>query len=395
MSTNLPLIWQAPTWPAMHYEPIPVTGELARAHRAQGVVEGKLAGLGFEQRLELAAEAWSQDAVATAAIEGERIDLISVRSSVGRRLGVGNKIGPAAPRSVEGLLDAMDDAVRERDAALTHERMYAWQAALFPTGYSGMSKIVVGAYRRHAEPMQIISGRVGRETIHYEAPPSERVPDEMDNFVAWFNAETEHDSLVKAALAHLWFESIHPFEDGNGRIGRVLIDLVLARDSGEVGRLIPISQRLLDNRDEYYAQLERAQHGELDVTEWVLWFVTQVRVASEQASVAIDTALAKAMFWTNHRDNVLTARQRKVVNLLLDAGPGGFEGGMSTKKYESIAGTSRATASRELIELEEMGLVCRVGAGRSTRYYLNIVGWGPADPVRAAQDGPAQGEDRS
>lgn len=310
----------------MHYDVVRVGGELARAHRAQGIIEGMLASLGFEQRLELAAEAWSQDAVATAAIEGERVDLAAVRSSVARRLGVGNQDGPNAPRSVEGLLDIMDDAVRQREAPLTHERLYAWQAALFPTGYSGMTEILVGAYREHAEPMQIVSGHIGRERVHYEAPPSERVAAEMQTFIEWFNATTEHDTLVKAALAHLWFETIHPFEDGNGRIGRVLIDLVLARDSGEVSRLIRTSQRLLDKRRDYYAQLERAQHSQLDVTEWVLWFVEQVRVSCEEASSAVDASLAKAMFWMNHQDKVLTPRQRKVVNLLLDAGPNGFEG---------------------------------------------------------------------
>ncbi|MGF6770142.1 Fic family protein [Paraburkholderia sp. GAS199] len=376
-------IWQTPTWPGMHYDAISVGTELARAHRAQGVVEGKLTSIGFEQRLELAAEAWSQEAVATAAIEGERIDLTAVRSSVARRLGVGNQEGPNAPRSVEGLLDIMDDAVLQRDAPLTHERLCAWQAALFPTGYSGMSRILVGAYREHAEPMQIVSGHVGRERVHYEAPSSARVPSEMQVFLEWFNAITEHDSLVKAALAHLWFETIHPFEDGNGRIGRVIVDLVLARESGEVSRLIRTSQRLLERRNDYYQQLERAQHGQLDVTEWVLWFVEQVRVSCEEASVAVDAALAKAVFWTSHQDKALTTRQRKVVNLLLDAGPKGFEGGMSTRKYESIGSTSRATASRELIELEEMGLLGKVGAGRSTRYYLNIPGWGPADVVVA------------
>ncbi|WP_267929297.1 Fic family protein [Paraburkholderia sp. ZP32-5] len=383
MSTVAPLIWQASTWPGMHYDLVRVGSELARAHRAQGIVEGKLAGLGFEQRLELAAEAWSQNAVATAAIEGERIDLTAVRSSVARRLGVGNQDGPSAPRSVEGLLDSMDDAVLKRDAPLTDERLCAWQAALFPTGYSGMVKILVGAYREHAEPMQIISGSVGRERVHYEAPSSARVPAEMQTFLEWFNAKTEHDSLVKAALAHLWFETIHPFEDGNGRIGRLLIDLVLARDSGEVSRLIRISQRLLDKRHSYYEQLERAQHGGLDVTEWVLWFVEQVRVSCDEASGVVDASLDKAMFWASHRDKVLTTRQRKVVNLLLDAGPEGFEGGMSTRKYESIGGTSRATASRELVELEDMGLLVKLGAGRSTRYYLNIRGWGPPDSALA------------
>ncbi|MFM0647365.1 Fic family protein [Paraburkholderia bryophila] len=390
MSPTQSLIWQAPTWPGMHYDVIQVGAELARAHRAQGVVEGKLAGLGFEQRLELAAEAWSQDAVATAAIEGERINLTAVRSSVARRLGVGNQDGANAPRSVEGLLDIMDDAVLQRAAPLSHERLCAWQAALFPTGYSGMTKILVGAYREHAEPMQVVSGGFGRERVHYEAPSSAHVPAEMQQFLDWFNATTEHDSLVKAALAHLWFETIHPFEDGNGRVGRVLIDLVLARENGEISRLIRTSQRLLDKRRDYYEQLERAQHGDLDVTAWVLWFVEQVRVSCEEASGVMDAALATALFWMNHQDKVLTTRQRKVVKLLLDAGPHGFDGGMNTRKYESVGGTSRATASRELIELEDMGILGRVGAGRSTRYYLTIPGWGPADATSSTTPPPPE-----
>jgi Fic family protein len=370
----------------MHYDAVRVSAELALARRAQGIVEGKLAGIGFEQRLKLAAEAWSQDAVATAAIEGERVDLAAVRSSVARRLGVGNGEGPHAPRNIEGLLDIMDDAVANRETPLTHERLCAWQAALFPTGYSGMVKILVGAYREHAEPMQIVSGRVGRMKVHYEAPPSARIPADMETFIDWFNARTPHDALVKAALAHLWFETIHPFEDGNGRLGRVLVDLVLAHDSGEVSRLIRTSQRLLHQRNNYYEQLERAQHGGLDVTEWVLWFVAQVRISCEEASGTVDAALGKASFWMRHQDKKLNSRQRKVVNLLLDAGPDGFEGGMSTRKYESIGATSRATASRELIELEAAGVLRKIGAGRSTRYYLEIPGWGPA-PTDAPDDG--------
>lgn len=377
MTTDATYVWQQPGWPGLHYDPVRVGESLARARRPQGVVEGKLAVLGFEQLLELAAEAWSQEALATAAIEGERLDLAAVRSSVARRLGVGRQDGPVAPRNVEGLLDIMDDAVTRCGEALTHERLYAWQAALFPTGYSGIVKIRVGGYREHEEPMQIVSGRLGRERVHYEAPPSDQVAQEMERLLAWFNAGVEPDLLVRAALAHLWFETIHPFEDGNGRVGRALVDLVLARDSGEASRLFRTSQRLLDQRNDYYSQLERAQHGSLDVTEWVCWFVDQMRAACDVASIVIDGTLVKARFWLDHRDKALNERQRKVMNLLLDAGPGGFEGGMSTKKYESVAATSRATASRELLELEALDLLEQVGAGRSTRYYVKLPGWVP------------------
>lgn len=377
MNASPQYIWQQVGWPSLQYDLVQVGESLTKARRAQGIVEGKLAVLGFEQKLELAAEAWSQEALATAAIEGERLDLAAVRSSVARRLGVGQQSGPNAPRNVEGLLDIMDDAVTRCNDALSHERLYAWQAALFPTGYSGMVKIAVGSYREHAEPMQIVSGKVGREQVHYEAPPSGRVSEEMERLLEWFNNGVESDSLVCAALAHLWFETIHPFEDGNGRVGRVIVDLVLARDSGETSRLFRTSQRLLDHRDDYYNQLERAQHGGLDVTDWVCWFVDQMQAACEAASRVIDDTLVKARFWIEHSDKVLNERQRKVMNILLNAGAGGFEGGMSTKKYESIASTSRATASRELLELEAMDLLEQVGAGRSTRYYVKLPGWVP------------------
>lgn len=378
MSTDPLYLWQQPDWPKLSYDPVRVADAVNKARRAQGVVEGKLAVLGFEQQQALAAEAWSQEAMATAAIEGERLDLAAVRSSVARRLGVGDQNGPQAPRNVEGLLDIMDDAVSHCDQPLTHERLHAWQAALFPTGYSGMSKILVGAYRAHAEPMQIVSGRMGREKVHYEAPPSAQVPDEMGRLLAWFQrAEAEHDRLVTAALLHLHFETVHPFEDGNGRVGRALVDLVLARDSGEVSRLFRTSGRLLDRRKDYYAQLEKAQHGSVDVSDWVCWFVEQMQAACEAASQVVDDTLVKARFWLEHQAKPLNERQRKVMNLLLDAGPGGFEGGMSTKKYESIAATSRATASRELIDLEAMGMLGRVGGGRSTRYYPKLQGWEP------------------
>ena len=370
-------IWQQPGWPALCYDSVRVGAEVALARRTQGVVEGKLAALGFEQRQQLAAEAWTQEAMATAAIEGERLDLQAVRSSVARRLGVADLNGAHAPRHIDGLLDIMDDAVSQACAPLTHERLQAWQAALFPTGFSGMRPILVGAYRQHAEPMQIVSGRPGHETVHYEAPPSAAVPPDMAQLLAWLEACAEPEHLIASALAHLWFETIHPFEDGNGRVGRVLIDLVLARDAGEASRLIRISQQLLDQREAYYTALAQAQHGTLDVTDWVVWFVAQVRLACEQASTVVDLSLTKARFWSEHRDQHLSARQRKVVNTLLDAGPGGFAGGMSTQKYESLAATSRATASRELIELEALGLLGTAGAGRSTRYYIKLAGWEP------------------
>lgn len=370
------LLWQQPGWPALHCDALKATAAAALARRAQGVVDGKLAAIGLEQRQEIAAETWTQEALSTAAIEGEQLNLEAVRSSVARRLGVNQSASTHTPRHVDGLLDVMDDSVTRAPDPLTHERLMAWQAALFPTGFSGMSRVLVGAYRTHAEPMQIVSGRLGRETVHCEAPPSAEVRREMDQFLAWLNSPAEPDGLIKAALAHLWFETIHPFEDGNGRLGRAIVDLVLARDAGKPSRVLRISQQLLVKRSDYYDQLQRAQHASLDVTDWVVWFVEQVCAAFEAASAVIDLSLTKAMFWNVHRDQDLNPRQRKAINTMLGAGPNGFAGGLSTRKYENLTGAARATASRDLIQLAKLGLLVPSGAGRSTRYHLSIDGWG-------------------
>ena len=370
-------IWQQPGWPKLSYDRVPISAAVNAARRVQGFVGGRLSAIGLQERKQLAAESWTQEAVATAAIEGERLDLEAVRSSVCRRLGVKGARAARAPRNVEGLLDIMEDAVGNAGAALTDARLQNWQQALFPSGFSGRNPVLVNAYRDHREPMQIVSGPLGREKVHYEAPSSKVVPAEMKRFLKWFNEGKESDSLVCAALAHLWFETIHPFEDGNGRVGRAIVDLTLARDLGDTSRTIRISQQLRDNGDAYYDQLQLAQRGALDVTAWVLWFVSQVRAACEKAVSVVDQSLAKARFWTTHSDKDLNGRQRKIVNALLDAGPGGFQGGMNTRKYEAMASTSRATASRELIELAGLGMLRMVGAGRSTRYYIELDGWVP------------------
>lgn len=371
---SLKYIWQLRGWPRLSFDEDHLAEEVALARRAQGVVEGKLAALGAPQRQNLAAEAWAQEAMATAAIEGEQLDLLAVRSSIAQRLGASAFKGPAVPRHVDGLLSIMDDAVVKAQEPLTHERLQAWQAALFPTGFSGMRPVKTGAYR--TEAIQIVSGPTGKETVHYEAPPASEVPAQMQAFLDWFNA-SQQNSLVQAALSHVWFETIHPMDDGNGRVGRNIVDMCLARDAGEASRLVRISQRLLDQREAYYNELGRAQHGGLDVTPWMVWFVRQVRIAWDAAGAVVDTSLEKAMFWAAHAGAPLNARQKKAVNALLDQGSGGFEGGMSTRKYVSLTGTSRPTASRELIELNALGVLKQVGAGRSTRYYINLRGWWP------------------
>ena len=238
-------IWAEPDWPALRFDGQRVAQHVAEARRAQGVAEGKASALGLLARQNILADAWSQDALATAAIEGERLNLPAVRSSVARRLGTLNHPMLRTPRSVEGLLDMMDDAVLRASEPLTDARLHRWQAALFPQGTSGLHDVRTGAYRDHEEPMRIVSGRLGNEVVHYEAPPSSVVAAEMARFLNWFNAPSQTDAIVRAAVTHLWFEALHPFEDGNGRVGRALIDLVLAQDAGESSRLFRIAQRLL------------------------------------------------------------------------------------------------------------------------------------------------------
>ena len=367
MTQDSTYIWKQPGWPAFHYDPGAVGAALASARRAQGTVEGKLAALGFEQRLELAAEAWSQEAVATAAIEGERLDLAAVRSSVARRLGVGKQDGPNAPRNVEGLLDIMDDAVTRCADEMTDERLHAWQAALFPTGYSGMTKVLTGGYREHAEPMQIVSGRAGREQVHYEAPPSARVPEEMGQLLRWFNASTEPDTLVRTALTHLWFETIHPFEDGNGRIARAIADLALARSEQSDQRFYSMSAQIRIERSGYFHILEWSQKGTLDITSWLRWFLDCLGHAIESAQSALNGVVHRTRFCDAIQDFALNERQRSMLNRLLD----GFTGKLTTTKWAALAKCSQDTALRDILPLVERGILARgEGGGRSTSYEL-------------------------
>lgn len=291
-----------------------------------------------------------------------------------RKLGIA---GPGAPgasaRHVDGLVDVMDDATRHFGKKLTHARLRDWQAALFPSGRSGLARIEVGQYRTHTDPMQIVSGHQGRERVHYVAPPSSQVQTEMTKLLAWFNGSAPGggiavDGLVRAGLAHLWFETIHPFEDGNGRVGRALADMALAQDANAPVRLYSLSRRLHENRTQYYDALNAAQCGALDVTDWVVWFVTQFEAACQQSAVIVRAAVDKAHFW--RRAPAMNERQRKVVQKLLDAGHGGFAGGMSAEKYVNITGTSKATATRDLADLAERGVLTVSGQGRGTRYAL-------------------------
>lgn len=368
---SLKYIWAQPGWPDFLVRTEALAEPLGRARLAQGTVLGLAHALGLESHPEIVHEIWVAEALATAGIEGERLNLDAVRSSVMRKLGI-PKTG-ASTRHVDGLVDVMDDATRNFNNELTHARLCDWQAALFPSGRSGLAHIETGTYRTHADPMQIVSGRQGREKVHYEAPPSGHVYTEMTRFLAWFSSSAPGgtivvDGLVRAALAHLWFETIHPFEDGNGRLGRALADMALAQDANAAVRLYSFSRRLHENRAQYYDALNATQCGTLDVTEWVVWFIIQFEAACQQSASIVRAAVDKAHFWRAAPE--MNERQKKVVQKLLDAGLGGFEGGMSAAKYINITGASKATATRDLADLAERGVLAVVGQGRGTRYTL-------------------------
>lgn len=323
------------------------------------------------------------EAIATSAIEGEKLNLDAVRSSVARRLGVENPPAGPVDRNVEGLLDAMGDASRHWEQPLTRERVFGWQAALFPTGYSSLRQVKVGAYRDDAIAVQ--SRPEGHLKVHYETPPADFIEHEMAHFLTWFQESKDRmEGVIRAGIAHLWFETLHPFEDGNGRVGRAIIDMALAQDNGQSTRLIGISRRLAQVRDDYYRHLEQAQKGDLDIAGWLEWFIRQYHVACTESTAILDSSLQKAQYWTRHSATSLSDAQRKVINVMLGAGPQGFEGGMSTRKYVSLAKVSTATASRDLGGLLRAGLVVTTGQGKSTRYWISLTGWVPTKDANCA-----------
>lgn len=371
MQTPHTWIWQQPNWPYFQWDAAVLSPMLARARLAQGKVLGAARLLDEGLNLDAAAAILVEDGLTTSAIEGERLDLDAVRSSVARRLGLPSAGLPAPQRAVEGLIEVLLDATRRFDAPLTVERLCGWQAALFPTGFSGLQRIRTGELRGET-PMEVVSGPIGREKVHFAAPPRDKLEAELAAFLTWFDGPPAPlDGLIRAGLAHLWFVTLHPFEDGNGRLARALTDMAIARDERQPMRAFSLSAQILREREGYYAILERTQRGDLDVTDWLAWFLAQVEAAATAAEQTISATLAKARFWLRHQATALNARQRKVLNRMLDAGPGGFQGGINTRKYVGLTKASRATAYRELADLVEKGCLAPTGrGGRSSAYAI-------------------------
>ncbi|WP_332671667.1 Fic family protein [Aromatoleum sp.] len=361
-------IWQARDWPEWRYDLAALAGPLVEVGRAQGMLLGRLTDVGFSLRDQASLAALTEDVVKTSEIEGEQLNVESVRSSIARRLGV--DIGALAPvdRHVEGVVEMILDATANYQAVVTSERLLSWHAALFPTGYSGLARIRIGAWRDDANgAMQVVSGTVGRQRVHFEAPPAETLEIEMRRLLAWINAAPNEPPLIRAGLGHLWFVTLHPLDDGNGRMARALGDLLLARADGAPQRFYSLSAQIQRERKSYYDILERTQKGSLDVTEWLAWFLATLHRAIDQAQVTLDSVLAKARFWQRFAGVPVNERQIKLINRLLD----GFEGKLTTSKWAAIAKCSSDTALRDLSELQSHGILQKSTAGgRSTSYEL-------------------------
>lgn len=375
-------VWQQPGWPAFALDVEALAPDLGRARLQQGRLLGQIESIGMTAAETISGDFWVNETLATAAIEGEKLDLAAVRSSVYQRLGLA---GPAPQdRHVEGLVTVMQDATAGYAQPLDDDRLQRWQAALFPNAASGLRRIAVGRYRDRADPMQIVSGQPGRETVHYQAPDSASVATEMSAFVAWFEAtrpdkaSAPHgrpDGLIRAALAHLWFESVHPFEDGNGRLGRALVDMAISQDFGAPTRLFGMARQMQASRKAYYDALNAAQTGGLDVTAWVRWFLQAFEAGCRQSQTVVRQAMDKSGFRTRAAGFALNERQRKVLDRLLADGDGGFLGGMTADKYGKMTGASKATATRDLADLLQHGLLRVEGLGKATRYAVAIDGW--------------------
>lgn len=365
-------IWQRPEWPDFSYDNNRLTALLGKVRFSQGVLLGRMSELGFTLSEEARAEMLVSEAVKTSAVEGTVLNLDSVRSSVARHLGLPLAGLPPADRYVDGIVEVLLDATVNYNSILTAEKILGWQAALFPTGFSGIHRINVGKWRGK-EPMRVVSGHVGREKIHFEAPPREKIEREMKRFLAWWSKSIgAQDGLIRAGIAHLYFVTIHPFEDGNGRIARALTDMALAQDEKLEKRFYSLSTQIMAERNKYYDILESSQKGGLDITNWLTWFLQCTERAITSAEKIVSKVMAKSSFWKKNENAEINARQRKVINLLLDAGRGGFVGGLTTRKYVSIAKTSRVTAYREITDLLEKGLLKQnAGKGRSVSYEID------------------------
>jgi len=363
-----PYIHELPEWPAFRWDSARLAAPLAALRHRQGKLIGRMENLGFSLRAEATLQTLTTEIIKSSEIEGEMLDHDSVRSSIARRLGM--DIGALAPadRDVEGVVEMMLDATQNYSAPLTAARLFGWHAALFPTGYSGMHKIAVARWRDDSHgPMQVVSGPIGRERVHVEAPAAARLGQEMSAFLQWFETEDATDPVLRAGLAHLWFVTIHPFDDGNGRIARAIADMALARSEKSSQRFYSMSAQIRIERNIYYDRIEKTQANGLDITSWLEWFLGCLDRAFDETKKNLGGVLRKARFWEIHAHKPFNERQRLMLNKLLD----GFAGKLTSSKWAQLAKCSQDTALRDILDLIEQGALTKdPGGGRSTSYSL-------------------------
>ncbi len=370
---NDPLwIWQQPDWPHFSWQAEALAPLLRACSQAQGRLIGMLGAVGSDTEVQSSLDAMLQNIVTSSAIEGEQLNVGSVRSSLARRLGL-NEEGRTTSRS-EGLAELLLDATRAYQQPLDLQRLFTWHGWLFPSDDLLLARPLRIGMLRGEEPMQVVSGRLDRPTVHFEAPPRAGLEAQLNDFIAWFEnsrSDANLDPFLRAGIAHFWFVTLHPFDDGNGRLTRAITDLALAQGEQQAIRFYAMSASILDDRTGYYRILEASQKGTLDITAWLQWFLATLLNSLEQALARIDRVLVKARFWQAHRSQTLSTEQIKVLNRLLDGGEKGFENGISAAQYQAVAKVSKATATRHLSDLLEKGCLERLpGGGRSTRYQI-------------------------
>lgn len=352
-------------WWQFRYDSLRIMNELGRVRSKQGMIIGRMLSLGFDSQDEAVLSNISKELVRSSEIEGEKLNIEEVRSSLARRLGIAMAGMVSASRYVEGVVEMQLDATQNYNRPLSSDRLFGWHNVLFPTGISGLYSIEVGKYR--SGEMQVVSGAMGKERIHYQAPSAERVPIEMERFISWVNNNNNIDAVLKAAIAHLWFVSIHPFDDGNGRIARALTDMLLARSEDCGKRFYSVSAEMKLLQKEYYEVLERTQHGNGDITEWLLWFLHCFEKALNTTENTLSSVLRKADFWERNRNMPFNERQRKLINMQFD----GFFGKLSTGKWAKIAKCSTDTALNDIRDLVGKGILKKAEeGGRSTNYVM-------------------------
>lgn len=362
-------IHQLHHWPDFTWNGDEIAPLLATVRFKQGKLLGYMEHLGFDLKAEAVLQTLTQDVVKSSEIEGEMLDIDQVRSSIARRLGLDFDGLAPSDRHVDGVVEMMLDATQRYDRPLDEERLFGWHAALFPTGRSSMYRIGVGDWRKNTkdDPMQVVSGAMGREKVHFQAPHSEQLPAEMERFLTWFNSDPAIDPMLKAAVAHFWFVTIHPFEDGNGRISRAIADMQMARADGSPQRFYSMSAQIRQERKQYYSVLEKTQSGDLDITEWLTWFLECLGRAIDASDMVLASVMRKAKLWMMPVAQTFNDRQRLLLNKLMD----GFEGKLTSSKWAKIARCSQDTATRDIQDLVAKGILVKDKAGgRSTNYFL-------------------------